>query len=285
MTAAEDFKAALMGLRQAAGSTFYKTLVSYARGQRVSLTSSSLSDWFTGKSIPSDAAALRVVVTCLASRANMSPAQRAECCSQLERLREAAWKERHLLPVPAPPPLRGDLFAAGSGVGSKIIMAPLFGSPFDPASLLEQFIDSLLAVGLDEGNVAPFRAVVDGFLLATSRDEAADLLDAYNSAMWNVDTLVREHCAAGEFTWFALGQMLFQIAYQGTYAGTSPGGDRGLSDQRDTLFHLADSLELPATLRSELQRFARMPVESAMDGHLVEEARRLARVIRTFLVI
>lgn len=221
MTAAEDFKAALMGLRQAAGSTVYKTLVSYARGQRVSLTSSSLSDWFTGKSIPSDAAALRVVVTCLASRANMSPAQRAECCSQLERLREAAWKERHLLPVPAPPPLRGDLFAAGSGVGSKIIMAPLFGSPFDPASLLEQFIDSLLAVGLDEGNVAPFRAVVDGFLLATSRDEAADLLDAYNSAMWNVDTLVREHCAAGEFTWFALGQMLFQIAYQGTYAGTS----------------------------------------------------------------
>ncbi|SEE97292.1 hypothetical protein SAMN05428943_7232 [Streptomyces sp. 2314.4] len=48
-----------MGLRQAAGSTVYKTLVSYARGQRVSLTSSSLSDWFTGKSIPSDAAALR----------------------------------------------------------------------------------------------------------------------------------------------------------------------------------------------------------------------------------
>jgi hypothetical protein len=285
MAAAEDFKAALTDLRQEAGRPPYKTLVSYAGGQRVSLTNSSLSDWFTGKSIPSDAAALRVVVTCLASRANMSPAQRAESCSKLEHLREAAWKDRHLLPVPAPPLRTGDLFAAGSGVGSKIIMAPLFGSPFDPAGLLEQFIDSLLDVGLDEGNVEPLRAVVDGFTLATSRDETADLIGAYNSAMWSVDTLVREHCAAGQFTWFALGQMLFQIAYQGTYGGTSPGGDRGLSDQRDTLFHLADSLELPATLRSELQRFARMPVESAMDGHLVEEARRLARVIHAVLVI
>lgn len=237
MTAAEDFKTALMGLRQAASPTAYKTLVSYASGQRVTLTSSSLSDWFTGKSIPADAMALRVVVTCLASRANMSPAKRDECRSRLECLREAAWNERHPLPVPAPPPLtpepapglpalpsiissgpaRGDLFAAGSGVGSKIIMAPLFGSPFDPVSLIEQFINSLLAVGLDDGNVAPFRAVVDGFRQATSRDEAAELLDAYNSAMWDVDTLVREQCAAGQFTWFALGQMLFQIAYQGTY--------------------------------------------------------------------
>jgi hypothetical protein len=54
--------------------------------------------------------------------------------------------------------------------------------------------------------------------------------------------------------------------------------------QRDALFHLADGLELPATLRGELQRFARMPADVAMDGHLVEEARRLARVVRTFLV-
>jgi hypothetical protein len=181
-------------------------------------------------------------------------------------------------------PAKRDLFAAGSGVGSKIIMAPLFGSPFDPARLLTEFIDSLLAVGLNDGDVAPFRAVVDGLSQATSWDAAAELLGTYNSAMWNVDTLVREHCAAGQYTWFALGQLLFQIAYQGTYASTSPDSDRGLSDQRDALFYLADGLELPVTLRSELQRFARMPADSARDGHLVEEARRLARVIHVLLV-
>ncbi|MEU0678029.1 hypothetical protein ABZ330_35190 [Streptomyces sp. NPDC006172] len=181
-------------------------------------------------------------------------------------------------------PARRDLFAAGSGVGSKIIMAPLFGSPFNPARLLTEFVDSLLAVGLDEDDVAPFRAVVDGLAQATSWDAAAELLGTYNSAMWNVDTLVREHCPAGQFTWFALGQLLFQIAYQGTCAGTSPDGDEGLSDQRDALFHLADGLELPVTLRSELQRFARMPADAGMDGHLVEEARRLARAINALLV-
>ncbi|WP_189742600.1 hypothetical protein [Streptomyces nojiriensis] len=178
---------------------------------------------------------------------------------------------------------RRDLFAAGSGVGSKIIMAPLFGSPFDPAHLLTEFIESLLAVGLDEEDVAPFREVVDGFVRATCWDEAVALLTAYNAAMWNVDTLVRGHCTAGRLTWFTLGQLLFQVAYQGTYAHASPGGDSGLSDQRDMLFHFADGVELPATLRSELQRFARMPAATAMDGHLVDEARRLARVVHNLL--
>lgn len=107
MTAVEEFTSALSRLRQAADTPAYKVLVAYAERQKISVTTSSLSDWFTGKSIPANPSALRCVVTCLADRAHLAPAQRAEWCSRLERLRVAAWKERHpasTVPAPAPGP-------------------------------------------------------------------------------------------------------------------------------------------------------------------------------------
>ncbi|WP_344664317.1 serine protease [Catenulispora yoronensis] len=184
---------------------------------------------------------------------------------------------------PASGHLRRSLFLAGSGIGSKLIMAPLFGSPFDPARLLGEFVESLLAIGLRDDEVEPLRSVAHGFSRATSRSQAQAFLAPYQAAMANVETIVRQRCVQSRLTWFTFGKLLFQVAYQGTYAGTTPGGDVDLSDHRDALFHLSESLEVPNSLRDEIQKFARMPNDPEMSGRLIEEARRLSRIVSTLL--
>ncbi|MGW2585423.1 WD40 repeat domain-containing protein [Streptomyces virginiae] len=122
MTEIEEFTSALSRLRQAAGEPSYKVLVSYAARQNISVTTSSLSDWFTGKSVPAKNSVLRCVVTCLADRAKMAPAQRMDWVSRMEKLRAAAWKERHPVPgvstrptsAPEPSALQ---IASGSTIG------------------------------------------------------------------------------------------------------------------------------------------------------------------------
>ncbi|MFE2850389.1 hypothetical protein ACFXJO_04555 [Streptomyces lavendulae] len=186
------------------------------------------------------------------------------------------------LPLSATGAARRDFFLTGSGIGSKIIMAPLFGSPFLPASLLNEFAGYLIAVGLSDSEVRPFRDVADKFSKAASWADSEGLFVQYTSAMDNVEATVREHCTAGLFKWLNYGKLLFQVAYQGTYAGTAPGGDVDLGDHRDVLFHLCGELELPETLRTEIRSFARMPSDTAMSGSVVDEARRLARITSAF---
>jgi tetratricopeptide (TPR) repeat protein len=95
-SAAAEFAAALKDLYEQAGNPTYAALVHQAAGQRppVTLNEKSLSDWFTGKSVPKDSAAVWFLVTHLRARAEHA-GHRVPAESWWVQQRARAWQERH----------------------------------------------------------------------------------------------------------------------------------------------------------------------------------------------
>lgn len=285
----DEFWSDLRALWEKAERPKLASLEQLGRDQRpsVEISGKTINGWLTGDAVPSERYSkfFAVLVTFLLSRTGeMHVGRSVDVWMQRLRKAQKEQKDNQGKSAPKPDPaLRGasakNLFAAGSGVGSKIIMLPLPGSPWDPQRLITEFTKSLRALGLGADDVAPFLRVARGLPNVDSPESARDLVDIYISAMRSIDDLAREGCSENQFKWFTLGQMLFTVAYQGTYAGLAEGGDRGIDDSRDTLYHICDVLELPNGLRRDLKKFSRMPADTAMDGGLVEEARRLARII------
>lgn len=74
-SAVKEFVDALQDAREAAGSPTYQTLIHHAEGQQppVTLTASSLGDWFEGRRLPADLDQLRLLVDFLQERARRTP--------------------------------------------------------------------------------------------------------------------------------------------------------------------------------------------------------------------
>jgi TPR repeat protein len=98
ISAAEEFTAALRDLYERSGEPPYKVLVHQGGAQKpqVKLNDSSLSEWLSGKSVPSDFAAVRFLVTYLGAKATArDPGYHPAPLSWWEQTHSNAKQERH----------------------------------------------------------------------------------------------------------------------------------------------------------------------------------------------
>jgi hypothetical protein len=94
--AVERLAKALKALHKQAGSPSYAKIISDAgrASPPVEFNDSSLSDWINGRSVPSDARAFSVLISCLEKRVPRTEGRPSVDRARWERLRDDAWSER-----------------------------------------------------------------------------------------------------------------------------------------------------------------------------------------------
>ncbi|MFI5892218.1 hypothetical protein ACIA5D_19135 [Actinoplanes sp. NPDC051513] len=109
-TAADRLATALTELRRAAGNLSFSTLVRQAAAQRppLTITPQRLSDWFGGKAVPADPAAVRFLVEHLQPRASRSGSYQLRPLSWWLNLRQEAVRQRRRATDPSPSRRRPD---------------------------------------------------------------------------------------------------------------------------------------------------------------------------------
>jgi hypothetical protein len=204
-----------------------------------------------------------------------------------ERLRKKAATEWGTRPQPAhaaPPgpgaPRRRRLhyfIEAGRGLGTG---RALTGASMPPDESVD-FLDTLHLIGLQPGEIAPFREIRRR--LPAESDEARQaLVCEYTAVRDDVINLVENRSSDEERRWFRFGRLVHSVALVAMATWPEdPGQD--IEGARTGLFYLSDLLDVPEGFRNEVKSYSTMTLPTAGRTDVSAEAERLTQACYAFL--
>jgi hypothetical protein len=207
--------------------------------------------------------------------------------AKAERLRKKAAVEWDTRPQPADtaPPEPGAsgsrrlryFIEAGRGLGTG---GPLTGASMPPDESVD-FLDTLYLIGLQPGEIAPFREIRRR--LPAESDEARQALVCEYTAMRdNVINLVENRSSDDELRWFRFGRLVHSVALVAMATWPEdPGQD--IEGARTGLFYLSDLLDVPEGFRKEVKSYSTMTLPTADRTDVPAEAERLTQACYAFL--
>ncbi|MCT9003733.1 esterase/lipase family protein [Streptomyces rhizosphaerihabitans] len=166
------------------------------------------------------------------------------------------------------------LFKAGCSVGDATALQLAKSEPF------REFLDSLRAIGLSEGEIEPLRDIRNQLEQNESRGTGRGVLVAYAEVLARVIGLVGKRTSTEEFRWFNLGKSLQSIAL---VAATAWPDDPEIEDARSELFYLSDVVDMPSGLRADVKTYCQLELPTSGRMEMPKEAQRLSNAFCTVL--
>ena len=250
---------------------------SYAEmGRAVGLAASTLAPFFTGTRLIGKGN-LELLVEFLGGDT-----------AKAERLRKKAAVEWDTRPQPADtaPPDPGAsrrrrlryFIEAGRGLGTGRLLTCASGPPDESV----EFLDTLRLIGLQPGEIAPFREIRRRLPVAGSGEARRVLLCEYVAVLEDVINLVEDRSSDEELRWLRFGRLVHSIAVIAFVTWPEDPGQE-TEGARTGLFHLSDLLGVPEGFRTEVKSYATMRLPTAGRTDVLAEAERLTQACYALL--
>lgn len=249
---------------------------SYAQmGGAVGLAASTVAPFFTGTRLISEGN-LKLLVQYLDGDT-----------AKAERLRKKSAVEWDTRPQPAhaalpEPGASGSrrlryFIEAGRGLGTG---RALTGASMPPDETVD-FLDTLHLIGLQPGEIAPFREIRRRQPAASDEARQA-LVREYTAVRDDAISLVEQRSSDEERRWFRFGRLVHSVALIAMVTWPeNPGQD--IEGARTGLFYLSDLLDAPAGFREEVKSYSTMTLPTAGRADVPAAAERLTQACYAFL--
>ncbi|MEU9040811.1 MULTISPECIES: hypothetical protein [unclassified Kitasatospora] len=178
-----------------------------------------------------------------------------------------------LPPAPADRGRRHLYFKIGSSAGIKFDMIPPVAQSH-PSGALSEFLAALERIGIPQDRIDAIRARADDVAVAPAGEVFVAAVFAFAAAVDDVTDGLRERSVGDEFDWFVLADLIARVFLIGRARWPDdPTSETG--SMRAGLYALAERLDVPASVRKEIQEFATMELPAATLDEFAKATIRL----------
>ncbi|MFF4018554.1 hypothetical protein [Streptomyces sp. NPDC001843] len=164
-------------------------------------------------------------------------------------------------------------FKIGSSAGVKFNMIPPIADSH-PSEALSELLEGLQRIGIPQYRLDAIRARADDVAAAPPGEQFVAAVFAFAAAVDDVTDALRERSVGDEFDWFNLADLIARI-FVVVRARWPEDPTRDSASMRESLYVLAERLDVTASVRSRIQEFATMELPTATLDEFADAAMRL----------